>query len=141
MPQIKTDQLEFSLLFRCLARQVLKDHWGHKKRKQFYQRWATRHGSASTGRLIGLVKKEHESFLGYCALHSCVSSYSVYLDYLEHTHNSLLSSSSWMACPSQVADITPEHEQDAQESFSSKVAPWWSDLPHLAPTKGQGAKQ
>jgi hypothetical protein len=90
-------------------------------RKQFYDQWSKRHSADSTSRLVSAVKDEYQNFLGWCVLGGFPASHSLLTQYIRATSpvNTLLSARS---------------ASDTGVSFSVQpVAPWWSELPHLAP--------
>lgn len=133
-------QTEFEFLLRCLARDVLRNYPNKLKRQQFYANYQKHHGQSALDALQSAIHAEYERFLGWCALFSRVTGHYALTNYLDESIPKIA-----LNRPEHDLSANPNREgshppvtSDARELFHAvTVAPWWSDLPHLAP-KGQG---
>lgn len=127
-------QMEKTYLLRCLARDVLGRYPNKLKRQQFYANYHKHHGQTGLDQLREAVHAEYDRFLGWCSLHSRVSSHTVLLHYLDESAPTIALYRQIPLSPIQQADLAPEADARVFSSESSPtVAPWWTDVPWLAP--------
>lgn len=110
-----------SILLTHLARKILLTYPSATARERYYREaWQPHHGAEGVEQLRGFVSRELANFYGWSALKGVSAAFSRFPSYLEEV-------------PASVLSDRPDNQIVESRKVSQQSAPWWSDLPWLAP--------